>query len=56
MRTGEVPGREYIFVARDKMDADIEAGKFVEHGEYKGHLYGTSAESVDCERGLRLCA
>ncbi|XP_023179419.1 MAGUK p55 subfamily member 7 isoform X4 [Drosophila hydei] len=46
MRTGEVPGREYIFVARDKMDADIEAGKFVEHGEYKGHLYGTSAESV----------
>ncbi|XP_062130830.1 MAGUK p55 subfamily member 7 isoform X3 [Drosophila sulfurigaster albostrigata] len=46
MRIGEVPGREYIFVARDKMDADIEAGKFVEHGEYKGHLYGTSAESV----------
>ncbi|XP_043644221.1 MAGUK p55 subfamily member 7 isoform X2 [Drosophila teissieri] len=46
MRTGEVPGREYIFVAREKMDADIEAGKFVEHGEYKGHLYGTSAESV----------
>ncbi|XP_017839788.1 MAGUK p55 subfamily member 7 isoform X4 [Drosophila busckii] len=46
MRTGEVAGREYIFVARDKMDADIEAGKFVEHGEYKGHLYGTSAESV----------
>ncbi|EDW08296.1 MAGUK p55 subfamily member 7 isoform X3 [Drosophila mojavensis] len=46
MRPGEVPGREYIFVARDKMEADIEAGKFVEHGEYKGHLYGTSAESV----------
>ncbi|XP_030371239.1 MAGUK p55 subfamily member 7 isoform X4 [Scaptodrosophila lebanonensis] len=46
MRTGEVAGREYIFVPRDKMDADIAAGKFVEHGEYKGHLYGTSAESV----------
>ncbi|XP_016991837.1 MAGUK p55 subfamily member 7 isoform X4 [Drosophila rhopaloa] len=46
MRTGEVAGREYIFVPREKMDADIEAGKFVEHGEYKGHLYGTSAESV----------
>ncbi|XP_020818003.1 MAGUK p55 subfamily member 7 isoform X3 [Drosophila serrata] len=46
MRTGEVAGREYIFVAREKMDADIEAGKFVEHGEYKGHLYGTSSESV----------
>ncbi|XP_070069143.1 MAGUK p55 subfamily member 7 isoform X2 [Drosophila takahashii] len=46
MRPGEVAGREYIFVPREKMDADIEAGKFVEHGEYKGHLYGTSAESV----------
>ncbi|XP_017125115.1 MAGUK p55 subfamily member 7 isoform X4 [Drosophila elegans] len=46
MRTGEVAGREYIFVPREKMDADIGAGKFVEHGEYKGHLYGTSAESV----------
>lgn len=28
------------------MEADIEAGKFIEHGEYKGHFYGTSAESV----------
>lgn len=28
------------------MEADIEAGKFIEHGEYKGHLYGTSADSV----------
>lgn len=46
IRPGEVPGREYIFVARDKMEADIQAGKFIEHGEYKGHLYGTSGESV----------
>lgn len=28
------------------MEADIAAGKFIEHGEYKGHLYGTSGESV----------
>ncbi|XP_059620207.1 MAGUK p55 subfamily member 7 isoform X4 [Phlebotomus argentipes] len=46
IRTGEVPGREYIFIPRDKMETDIQAGKFIEHGEYKGHLYGTSAESV----------
>lgn len=46
MKTGEVPGREYIFIARDKMEQDIQAGKFIEHGEYKGQLYGTSAESV----------
>ncbi|XP_054739081.1 MAGUK p55 subfamily member 7 isoform X1 [Anastrepha obliqua] len=46
IRTGEVAGREYIFVAREKMKVDIAAGKFIEHGEYKGQLYGTSGESV----------
>lgn len=46
MRSGEVPGREYLFVSREKMEEDILAGKFIEHGEFKGHLYGTSAESV----------
>ncbi|KAL5287354.1 MPP7 family protein [Megaselia abdita] len=46
IRQGEVAGREYIFVTREKMEADIAAGKFIEHGEYKGHLYGTSGESV----------
>lgn len=46
MRTGEVPGREYLFVSREKMEADITAGKFIEHGEFRGHLYGTSADSV----------
>lgn len=46
MRTGEVPGREYLFVSREKMEADIEAGKFIEHGEFRGHLYGTTVESV----------
>lgn len=46
MRPGEVAGREYIFVTREKMEADVGAGKFIESGEYKGHLYGTSSESV----------
>uniref|UniRef100_A0A182VSX1 MAGUK p55 subfamily member 7 n=1 Tax=Anopheles minimus TaxID=112268 RepID=A0A182VSX1_9DIPT len=46
MRPGEVAGREYLFVTREKMEADIAGGKFIEHGEYKGHLYGTAAESV----------
>ncbi|XP_050077389.1 MAGUK p55 subfamily member 7 isoform X4 [Anopheles maculipalpis] len=46
MRPGEVAGREYLFVTREKMEADIAACKFIEHGEYKGHLYGTAAESV----------
>jgi guanylate kinase len=46
MKSGEVAGREYLFVSREKMDEDIAGGKFIEHGEFKGHLYGTSAESV----------
>lgn len=46
IRPGEVPGREYIFISRDKMETDIGNSKFIEYGEYKGHLYGTSAESV----------
>ena len=28
------------------MESDIESGKFIEQGEFRGHLYGTSAESV----------
>lgn len=46
MRPGEVAGREYLFVSREKMENDIANGKFIEYGEYKGHLYGTSGESV----------
>lgn len=46
MRNGEVPGREYLFVSREKMEEDVTEGKFIEHGEFRGHLYGTSSESV----------
>lgn len=46
IRPGEVAGREYLFVSREKMESDIANGKFIEYGEYKGHLYGTSGESV----------
>jgi len=35
-----------LFVSREKMESDIAAGKFIEHGEFRGHLYGTSADSV----------
>ncbi|XP_052121908.1 MAGUK p55 subfamily member 7 isoform X5 [Frankliniella occidentalis] len=46
MRPGEVNGKEYYFVTREKMEEDSEAGNFIEFGEYKGNLYGTSVESV----------
>ncbi|KAL6442257.1 hypothetical protein ACFW04_002490 [Cataglyphis niger] len=45
-RPGEINGKEYHFVTRENMEKDIEAGKFIEYGEYKGNLYGTSSESV----------
>lgn len=45
-RLGEINGKEYHFVSRERMEEDIEAGKFIEYGEYKGNLYGTSGESV----------
>ncbi|XP_044269015.1 MAGUK p55 subfamily member 7 isoform X1 [Tribolium madens] len=46
LKPGEVNGKEYFFVSREKMEEDIEASKFIEFGEYKGNLYGTSADSV----------
>lgn len=45
-RPGEINGKEYHFMTREQMEEDIEAGKFIEYGEYKGNLYGTSSESV----------
>lgn len=45
-KSGEINGKEYHFVSREKMEEEIEAGKFIEYGEYKGNLYGTSSESV----------
>ncbi|XP_076272184.1 membrane palmitoylated protein 7-like protein metro isoform X3 [Rhynchophorus ferrugineus] len=46
MKPGEVDGKEYFFVTREQMEDDIDKGKFIEFGEYKGNLYGTSAENV----------
>lgn len=28
------------------MEADIKAGRYLEHGEYDGSLYGTKIESI----------
>ncbi|XP_050542188.1 MAGUK p55 subfamily member 7 isoform X2 [Daktulosphaira vitifoliae] len=45
-RPGEVNGKEYNFVSRDLMEEQIARGEFLEFGEYKGNLYGTSLDSV----------
>ncbi|XP_021194740.1 MAGUK p55 subfamily member 7 isoform X2 [Helicoverpa armigera] len=46
-KASEQNGKDYMFVSREKMEQDIGYGKFIEHGEYKGNLYGTSEESVE---------
>ena len=40
-------GRDYHFMAsRESMEAEIQEHKFIEAGQYNGHLYGTSIQSV----------
>lgn len=42
----EVDSRDYYFVSRAQMEQQIRQGCFVEHGEYRGNLYGTSLDTV----------
>uniref|UniRef100_A0A3Q1H0A6 MAGUK p55 scaffold protein 4, like n=1 Tax=Acanthochromis polyacanthus TaxID=80966 RepID=A0A3Q1H0A6_9TELE len=42
----EESGREYFFTSREVFDNMVYNNRFVEYGEYKGTLYGTSIESV----------
>ncbi|XP_051883331.1 MAGUK p55 subfamily member 4 isoform X2 [Pristis pectinata] len=42
----EEDGREYYFVSRETFEAMALSHRFLEYGEYKGHLYGTSREAV----------
>ncbi|KAA3673462.1 guanylate kinase [Paragonimus westermani] len=47
IRTGEMDGRDYHFVNKEAMLKDIAAGKFLEHAEFAGNLYGTSRAAVE---------
>lgn len=42
----EMDGKEYFFCSRESLQDDIKTGRYVEYGEYKGNLYGTSLETV----------
>ncbi|TPP58451.1 Guanylate kinase [Fasciola gigantica] len=46
IRPGEVDGKDYHFIEKDKMLRDIAAGKFLEHAEFAGNVYGTSRAAV----------
>ncbi|XP_027884822.1 MAGUK p55 subfamily member 3-like isoform X1 [Xiphophorus couchianus] len=45
-KTHEREGVEYHFISRAAFEVDIQNGKFIEYGEYKENLYGTSLESI----------
>uniref|UniRef100_A0A6Q2Y7W9 Membrane protein, palmitoylated 2b (MAGUK p55 subfamily member 2) n=1 Tax=Esox lucius TaxID=8010 RepID=A0A6Q2Y7W9_ESOLU len=42
----EKDGQMYSFMTRSEMESDIKNGRFVEHGEYDGNLYGTKINSI----------
>jgi guanylate kinase len=46
-RPGEEDGVHYHFVTVGQMEADIEAGKFLEYANVHGNFYGTSIAAVE---------
>lgn len=52
-RNGEVDGREYFFVHRERFEEMIAADEFLEWANVHGHLYGTARQQVkhEIERG-----
>ena len=52
-RAGEVDGREYFFVTRDEFLSRVKQGRFIEHAEVSGQLYGTERMNFErcAERG-----
>uniref|UniRef100_A0A8C5GIE7 MAGUK p55 subfamily member 4-like n=1 Tax=Gouania willdenowi TaxID=441366 RepID=A0A8C5GIE7_GOUWI len=47
IRAGEQSGREYHFVSKEIFEYMVCNHRFVEYGEYKGQLYGTSTDAID---------
>ena len=45
-REGEMDGREYFFVTREKFERMIEEGQLIEHAQYVNNYYGTPRQYV----------
>ncbi|KAG7254217.1 hypothetical protein CRUP_006018, partial [Coryphaenoides rupestris] len=55
-RAGERESRMFAFTSRSKMEADVKAGRFLEHGEYDGNLYGTKTAAIhEVVEAGRIC-
>ncbi|KAG2218492.1 hypothetical protein INT45_011673 [Circinella minor] len=46
-RPGEVNGKDYHFVEKERMQQEVSAGKFIESATFSGNMYGTSIKSVE---------
>lgn len=46
-REGEVDGKDYFFVTKEKFEEEIEKDGFVEHATYCGNYYGTPKAYVE---------
>uniref|UniRef100_A0AAY4D8Z3 Membrane protein, palmitoylated 4-like n=1 Tax=Denticeps clupeoides TaxID=299321 RepID=A0AAY4D8Z3_9TELE len=45
-RSHEESGREYHFISRELFENMAYNNRFVDYGEYRGHLYGTSMDAI----------
>lgn len=45
-RAGEIDGKSYFFVTREKFQSMVENGELLEHAEYVGNCYGTPKAPV----------
>jgi guanylate kinase len=55
-RPGEVDGREYFFIDRDRFDEMVEKNELLEHAEYVSNCYGTPRAYVEqkLDEGLNV--
>jgi guanylate kinase len=54
-RTVETDGKDYHFVDRERFEALIKQGAFMEHAEVHGNLYGTSLAEIERARQDDQC-
>ncbi len=45
-RTGEIDGKNYYFISRNKFEQLVDQGEFLEWAEFAGNYYGTPREAV----------
>jgi len=55
-RPGELDGKDYHFVTREKMEELQKAGGFLENAEFSGNMYGTTTAAVhDVLNAGKIC-